>query len=193
MSLADIKSKIEADAVREATAHREKVQEQIDSITREANRQIDQIKAESAARLENEKKEVHRRRNIVAELDVRKEDLAARRVLIDNALQSALGVLSGIPSGRYSSFMEKLLEEAMETGDEILLLSKDEKVINKSWIDAFNQKHKSKLEIYDENVPISGGFILRKGRVDTNCSWEMLLDSLRIELEAEVVKRLFAE
>ena len=193
MSLVDIKSKIEADALKEATAHREKVQKQIDGISREANRQIDQIKNDSAARLEHEKQEVHRRRHIVAELDVRKEDLGARRVLIDNALENALGILSGIPSDRYAAFMEKLLEEAMETGDEILLLCKDEKVITKNWLETFNKKHKAKLVISDENISTRGGFILRKGRVDTNCSWEMLLDSLRIELEAEVVKRLFAE
>lgn len=193
MSLADIKSKIEADAVKEAANHREKVQEQIDSISGETGQQIEQIKKDSASRLEKEKKEIHRRRKIVAELDVRKEDLAARRKLIDDAFEKAIFVLADTPSERYMASMEKLLEEAVETGDEILILGREEKVLSKSWLESFNKGHNTRLTISDEGIPISGGFILRKGRVDTNCSWEMLLNSLRIELEAEVIKRLFTE
>ncbi len=193
MSLVDIKSKIEADAVREAAAHREKAQEQIDGISREASRQIEQIKKDSAARLENEKHEVHRRRKIVAELDVRKEDLAARRKLISVAYEKAIVALVDTPSERYMASMEKLLEEAVETGDEVLILGREEKILTKSWLESFNKAHNTQMTLSAERIPISGGFVLRKGKVDTNCSWDMLLDSLRIELEAEVVKRLFTE
>ncbi|GAB6281119.1 MAG: V-type ATP synthase subunit E family protein [Thermovirga sp.] len=193
MSLVDIKSKIEADAVREAATHRRNTQEQIDNISREASRQIDQMRKEFTARLENERREVHRRRKIVAELDIRKEDLAARRKLIDETFGKALDILVDTSPARYIASMEKLLEEAIETGDEILILGREEKVLTKSWLEAFNKKHKTRLTVLDEKISIRGGFILRKGRVDTNCSWEILLDSLRNELESEVVKRLFTE
>jgi V/A-type H+-transporting ATPase subunit E len=48
------------------------------------------------------------------------------------------------------------------------------------------------LTLSPEKLPIAGGFILRDDRIDTNCSWEMLIADAKADIETEVVKRLLA-
>lgn len=192
MSLADIKAKIDADAKEERNKILEAAENQVGAISGEADRTVEGIRQEFSERLEQERPEVMRRRAIVAELDVRKEDLAARRKIINETFSSALSILSSAPADRYGPIMEKLLLEAIESKDEKVRVGSREKVITETWIRDFNGKHGTGVSLSDEKAPIIGGFILRKGRVDTNCSWEMLLESLRTDLEAEIVDRLFS-
>jgi len=192
MSLADIKAKIDADATEERKKILENAENQVKVISGEADRTVEAIRQDFSERLKQERPEVMRRRDIVAELDVRKEDLAARRKIIEETFTSALKILGSAPADRYSRIMEKLLLEAMESKDEIVIVGSRENVISPKWISDFNGKHGTGVSLSDKKAPIIGGFILRKGRVDTNCSWEMLLESLRTDLEAEIVDRLFS-
>jgi vacuolar-type H+-ATPase subunit E/Vma4 len=45
----------------------------------------------------------------------------------------------------------------------------------------------------DERQDLGGGFILRRGKIKTNVSFEVLLDQARKELEIELAKELFTE
>ena len=48
------------------------------------------------------------------------------------------------------------------------------------------------LTLAEESRPMAGGLILRDGRVETNCSFEVLIHLQRDALSAEVAKALFA-
>lgn len=56
----------------------------------------------------------------------------------------------------------------------------------------FNEKHGKKLTLGDSRIDASGGFILKNGNIETNCTWEMLVRWIKDDLEAEVAKRLFS-
>lgn len=192
MSLADIKNKIESDARREAEEIVQKAKEQAASIASASEKQIHEIKEELVKRLEKDGPEIFRRREVVARLDVKKVALGAKQKLIDQAFEQALDELTKLEKKKYLAFCTKLLTKASRTGDESLLLGRNEKHLDSSWVDGFNEKNSSHLVLEEGRLPIRAGFILRRGEVDINCSFEMLIRSLREELEKDVVTRLFS-
>ena len=86
---------------------------------------------------------------------------------------------------------ENLLNNAIETKDETVLVASDEKFIDQAWIDAYNKKNDAHLILSDEKAEIVGGFILVKGKIRTHCSWDMLIQIAQEKKESDVVERLF--
>jgi len=103
-----------------------------------------------------------------------------------------LRVLTDLAQDKYLGFVHKLLEKAVVTGEEILLVGKNERHIDGAWLDNYNASHKTSISFSGDRLPISGGFVLRNGKIDINCSWDMLVGSIRPELESDVIKRLFS-
>lgn len=193
MSLTDIKAKIEADARAEASEILSAARDHVEAIRQETDGEIRRMGELQKSRLEKETPEILRRREIVAKLDVKKEDLSARRGLIDEAFEEAKAKMAEMQGDSARRFAEILLLQAMETKDESLVVGRKEKALDAAWLKAFNAKNGSNLQMAEEKAPIVGGFILRRGLVDVNCSWEMLIRTAREELEAETVKRLFSD
>ena len=181
MALADIKAKIQADAQAQIKAIEAENDEKVREISRKANAEIKEIQDSYAVRLGKEEPEVLRRREIVAELDAKRVDLGVRQRLVGEAFDAAL-----------KQFADKLLSQAVSTGKEVIFVGKNEKHLDQRWIDGYNASHSTSLTISNEKLPIAGGFVLRNEKIDTNCSWEMLLADCRADIETEVVKRLFA-
>lgn len=191
MSLADIKSKIEADAMNEAEEILGQFRAQADGILSEAKQESEKIDQKLQERIRYEENEVRKRKAIVADLEVRKLILGARRELIDLTFSKALDVLSSMPKKKYVAFMTKLLESPEVSGDEEVFLCRGEKLLDGEWLDEVNVRRKSNLILSQERIPGTGGFVLRKGRIDINCTWDVLLGWIKKDLEAEVVERLF--
>jgi V/A-type H+-transporting ATPase subunit E len=192
MSLADIKNKIQADANAEAEQIIENAKAQADEINKETDSRIQEIKDFYKERFNKEKPEILNRREIVAKLDVEKIELGVKQSLIQNAFDEALKSLTSLSKDKYLGFVEALLDQAVETGQEEILLGESEKKITKEWINTYNDKKGKKLVLSKDKLPISGGFVLRNENISTNCSFEMLLNWIREDLEADVVKRLFS-
>jgi V/A-type H+-transporting ATPase subunit E len=193
MSLADIKVKIEADAQKEAEKILEDARLKVKEIETVTEGEASKIESFYANRFSTEKPEVFNRRGIVANLDVKKILLGAKQDLITEAFGESLKILASLLEEKYLAFCEKLLEQASESGDEKVLVSPKEKYLNGEWLKKYNGKHKTSLTLEAVQIPMSGGFILRKGDIDTNCSWDMLIMWIREEIEADVAKRLFSE
>lgn len=194
MSLADIKKKIEADAGAEARKILDRAKEQAAQIAAEVDLEIDRIKTSYEERFKAEEPEILRRREIVANLDVKKIDLGARQQLIDEVYRGALEKLSALTGDRYLSFVEAMLDNSVTAGSEgSLAVGHNEKYITEDWIKKYNESHKTNISLSDVKAPISGGFILSHDNVSENASFEMLVRWLRDDLEADVVKRLFSE
>lgn len=192
MSLADIKNKIQADAQTEADEIIDKAKAQADKIEKATDAQIKEIQDNYTTRFKKEKPEILNRREIVAKLDVDKLKLGAKQSLIKDAFDEALQGLSSLSKDKYLGFVEALLDKAVETGKEEVLVGKSEKKITKTWLDSYNQKHDYNLVLSSEKLPISGGFVLKNGNIETNCSFDMLVSWVREDIEAGVVKRLFS-
>ena len=193
MSLAEIKTKIEADARAEAQAILDKARAQADSIRAEADEQSLKIEKTYGERFAKEQPEILRRREIVAGLDVKKIDLGVKQKAISKAFDGAVEELKNLPSEKASDFLQKLLNEAVQTGRETVFVGEGEKNVTKEWLENYNKRKKTSLVLSDETRDISGGFILAEGDIETNCSWDMLVRWIRDDIEADVVQRLFSD
>lgn len=191
MSLAQITEKIKNDAQKEADGILAKAKEQAELITQKAGQQCDEIKAGFDAKFEAEHPEILRRREIVANLDVEKMKLRAKRDLITDVYREALEKMKVLPKDEYLDFCARLLNEGSSTHDEKLIVGKDEKYLTPEWLGVYNDTHGTRIEFSDERADIAGGFILSRGRISVDCSWEMLLKVSQEKQEDDVVKRLF--
>lgn len=192
MSLADIKAKIKADSQAQIKAIETENDAKVREISRKVNAEIKAVQDSYAARLAKEEPEVLRRREIVAELDAKRIDLGTRQRLVGEAFEGALKQMVELAPDKYVKFADKLMNEAVSTGKEVVFVGKNEKHLDQRWVDGYNASHQTSLTLSPEKVQISGGFILRNDRIDTNCSWEMLIADARADIETGVVKRLFA-
>ena len=192
MALADIKKKIETEARQEAGKLLQRAREEADAILAEADLQAEKMRQSYERRLQEEEPEVLRRRRIVADMDVQRLELGARREVIGKTFETALGVLRALPAEKYEAFVTALLENAMITKSEEVLVGRKEKVVTAAWLEKFNKAHDASLTLSSEKLNEAGGFVLSQGRVDVNCTFDMLVHSLTEDLEADVVERLFS-
>jgi V/A-type H+-transporting ATPase subunit E len=193
MALADIKEKILAEAKKEKEALLGAAKKEQDQILGEAKKAAQAIKKETEEKLKKEVPLVLKRREAVAELDVRKEMLGAKRELIEKSFEAAAHGIETMPKEGYCTFMTNLLKEAVETGNEEVLLGEDETILDAAWIDAFNAASGKNITLSSEKTPRGKrGFVLRNNLIEVNCTVRTLIRSLRDDLEADVAKRLFA-
>ncbi|MDR0764463.1 MAG: V-type ATP synthase subunit E [Synergistaceae bacterium] len=191
MSLAQITEKIEREAREEAENILSRAREQESGVKQEIDAEVRRLGESARERFEKERPEIFRRREIVAKLDVGKIRLDAQRKLISEVYAGGLERLGRLDKKAYAAFCEKLLKKAIESGDEVIEFSGGEKYLDAAWLDAFNNKNGTKIKLSDRRGDFSGGFILNKGRIAVNCTWEMLIQTVSERLESEVVRRLF--
>ena len=192
MALADIKAKIKADSQAQIKALETENDAKVLEISRKVNAEIKAVQDSYAARLAKEEPEVLRRREIVAELDAKRIDLGVRQQLVGEAFEASLKQMVEMAPDKYVKFADKLMNEAIKTGHEVVFVGQNEKHLDQRWLDGYNASHNTSLTLSPEKLAIRGGFILRNDKIDTNCSWEMLIADARADIETEVVKRLFA-
>lgn len=193
MSLAQITEKIQKDAHAEAERVLSEARKQEAEIKKEADAKVKELEDASQSRFDKERPEIFRRREIVARLDINKLHLGAQRRLINDVFEGALENLRKLDRNKYVAFCTGLLKNAAKTGNEVIEFSRDEKYLDKAWVDRFNSEHSMNITVSDKKGDYSGGFVLSDGRIDINCSWEMLIQSAREQMETKVVKRLFPQ
>ncbi|NLL37110.1 MAG: hypothetical protein GX256_06275 [Fretibacterium sp.] len=191
MSLADIKAKITAEAQEQIKELEAQNKAHIDEITRRSDAEVKAIRDSYKTRLAQEEPEVLKRREIVAELDAKKVDLGVKQRLVNEAFDAALTKLADLTGDKYIDFVGTLMDKAVVTGKETVLVGQNEKHITSSWLDDYNAAHNTSLTLSDKRLAISGGFVLRNERIDINCSWEMLLKDIRPDIEPAVIKKMF--
>jgi V/A-type H+-transporting ATPase subunit E len=92
--------------------------------------------------------------------------------------------------------MTKLMLQAVETGDEEIIIGKNEKCIDQKFVKQINRElgpgFKGNLRLANETQNLTGGFILKRGKIKNNISINVLLQQARKELEIQLAKELFA-
>ena len=190
------------------------VQKEIDAALDQARAQAKEIEARyesqaqtqgEALRRKGEQDAALRRERLVdvARLEARKTLLAAKQDLVGQAFDLALKKLLELPDQEYIALLAKLAVAASRTGREQVILSqKDRSRYGKQAVTMANDMLAKKagpraaesagmLTLAGESRPMAGGLILRDGRVETNCSFEVLIHLQRDALSAEVARVLF--
>jgi V/A-type H+-transporting ATPase subunit E len=179
-----------------------------DEIAAEAERHCAEIKAEySKAEQEAYWKIVNagareaelriERLGSVAQLEAKKQILAAKQELVARAFELAAQMLAELPKDKYVEVFAKLAAEASGGDAGALIFSaSDAKRVGQRVCDGANAElaasgKKVKLTLSPETRSIRGGFIFTSGDVECNCSTDALIGQYRNKLSAEVVGALF--
>jgi len=132
-----------------------------------------------------------------ARMDLRKKILAAKADLLREVFETARRRINTMADGPYLELMGRLLMQAVVTGDEEVLVGKNETRINPEFLKQINKRlgpgYKGNLRASSEKAGIDGGFILRRGKVQVNCSTGVLLEQIRQQTEIELAAKLFAD
>jgi len=121
-----------------------------------------------------------------------KEILAEKRKTLDEVFTKAKEKLAAFDDTSYKELMTKLMIKSSETGDEEVLVGMKEKRIDAGLVSQVNSKLGSgKLVLSNEKVNTPAGFVLRKGRVRTNLTLDVLVGQAREKLEVKLAKELF--
>lgn len=191
------------------------VQKEIDAALDQARAQAQEIEARYASQAEAQAEAIRRKGEQdaalrqerlvdVARLEARKTILAAKQDMVGQAFDLALKKLLELPDQEYIALLAKLAVAASRTGREQVIFSqKDRSRYGKQAVTMANEMLAKKagpraaesagmLTLAEEARPMAGGLILRDGRVETNCSFEVLIHLQRDALSAEVARALFA-
>jgi V/A-type H+-transporting ATPase subunit E len=192
-----LKQKIVSDAEAEARKTVEEGEDQAGRIRKEARAEAARIASEASAKAKAQAEEHIRRQISLRELEARKAILAEKGKLIDEVFDGALRELKERDKKSGYSITRDLLLKAIEVGDEEIILSpEDRQNIDSAFIDNLNASlreagKRGEVAVSSETRNIDGGFILRRGRAETNSSFGTLLAMLRDDIETEVAGILF--
>ena len=174
----------------EAKAYREEI---ISKNNNKARTEYERITAEAAEEAEMR----FQRACGSAKLESRKQILAEKQSLMDAAFALAKKQITEMPEAEYIAFCAELAAKASTSGvEEIIFSEKDRKAFGEKVVKIANELLKAdgknaELVLSAESRDISGGVILVKGLVETNCSVGTLVDRLRPELSSKVASLLF--
>ena len=137
------------------------------------------------------------RRDSAAQLDARNYTLDIKQQVLSQVFDKAAEALADLPDKEYSSFLAHLAAKASESGDEEIIFSaSDREKVGADVVSAANgllsaAGRKGELTLSDRTADIRGGFILARGRIETNCSVDVLVGSYKDELTLDIAKILF--
>ncbi|SFP09177.1 V/A-type H+-transporting ATPase subunit E [Oscillibacter sp. PC13] len=182
----------------------EEAQAEIDRILTDARARADEIAAkyqaqadEEAAALaaRNEKSAAEREERLVsvAQMESRKVLLAAKQEMVEKSYALALEKLCAMADAQYVEVLAALMVQASSTGHEEAVFSKkDREQVGEAAVKRANELLQGgRLTLSEETRGITGGFILKEGNIEVNCTFETLVRLQKAETAGAVAERLF--
>lgn len=179
---------LRADGARRAAARR-------DAILSGAQAQIDALRAQ----IDRRTADVDRRERLNAGLSARKNTLAAKRAVIDEAFSRALTTLCALSGAQWEELITRLIVANCPSGTVRLRVpaADREKYTasgdGKPLLDRLAESLGRPLALDTEAADCRGGALLIGEDVDVDLSFETLLASVRETQEREVAALLFGE
>jgi V/A-type H+-transporting ATPase subunit E len=187
--LADAKA--EAEKIKKQAREKEAVEQ---AKLKEQLREFDK-QTQAIAQKAGEDKKAHLL--AAARMDIARQLLAEKRKILDEVFAQARQHLENLSDEQYCKLMTKLMLQAVESGDEEVIIDNEEKRIDQKFIKNINQQlapgRKGNLKLSGDRDNIGAGFILKRGKIKNNVSVEVLLAQARRELEIELAKELFGD
>jgi len=199
MSVEKITEKILSDARGEAGRIEKEFARRIEQVRERRDRQLEEIRSRAKEEARRRAEDRYQKDIATAELELRKEVLARKQELIRTVFDRARQRVMEMKGPARREFLLQLLLRTVESGDEEVIVSpQDEALIDDAFLGQANQQlegdgRKGRLQLSGEHRDLPGGFVLRRGKQETNCSLGGLIHSVRQELEPDVAGRLFAE
>jgi len=184
-------AQIQADQIKKQAdeknaTERQKAQTELDSFSKETDRlkscTFEEVKSQTLAS---------------ARMQIAKDGLKVKRVILDETFNVAAEKIKNMNAQDYQQLMEKLILTSVKTGDEKIVIDKNETKIDAAFVERLNaklsQSSKGNLKLADSKADIGAGFILQKGRIRVNGSLAVLLETARESLQTELASELFGQ
>ncbi|MBQ9993951.1 MAG: V-type ATP synthase subunit E [Clostridia bacterium] len=120
--------------------------------------------------------------------------LSARREIIDEMIGEAKDKLCAMPDKEYFAIISRIAARYASRGEgEIVLSSRDKARLPKDFIESLDAvlPEGAKLSLADDAIDDLGGFILRYGGVEENCTFAALIEQDREQLADKLSALLF--
>ena len=190
--LEKIVARMEADTQAACDALAASAAENAAAILRDCQAQADAAAQDSAQRAAAQAAEHLEHLNGSSQLACRQRVLAAKQQLIDEAFARAAQALAALPQAEYVDLLAALAAENGSGDEELLLSAHDRETVGAAVVDAANAKRPgTAFRLSDETRDTGGGLVLRRDRVELNCSFTEKLRQLRQEESSAVAKLLF--
>ena len=185
---------ITADAQVEIDAILAEAKEKADAITADYAQRAEKAAAERLAKGSEAAAQREERLIAMADMERRKDLLAAKQDMVGKAFDKALEQLCNLSDAEYVAMLTKLAVAASNSGKEQLIFSqKDRTRVGKDVVIAANEAlNDGHLTLSEQTRPMRGGFILSDGAIEVNCTFETLVRLQRGEIAGEVANVLFA-
>lgn len=195
MDAEQVVEKILSDARAESEKILSEAKQRCDGAQAKLDAELAEYKAESATLAAAAAEEKKSRMAAGARMQIRKENLAAKGVLLDEVFDKAKGRINAMGDDDYRKFISELMARAVETGDEEVIVGRNETRIDHKTIKEINRQlgpgFRGNLQLSEKRADIVSGFILRRGKVQINVSTGVLMSQARDELDMELAEILF--
>lgn len=129
----------------------------------------------------------------IAQMEAKKAILALKQDMVSRSFELARKKITQLPQEQYIDFLAKTAAAASVTGEEQMLFNaKDRDSIGALVVAAANKKlFGGKLTLAGDAGNFDGGFILRRGNIEVNCTVELLVELCRADMSAQIAGVLF--
>ena len=190
--LEKIVARMESDTRAECDALAASAAENAAVILRDCQAQADAAAQDSRQRAAAQAAEHLEHLNGSSQLACRQRVLAAKQELIDEAFARAAKALTALPQAEYIDLLATLAVENGSGDEELLLSAADRDAVGAAVVEAANRKKAgAAFRLSEETRDTGGGLVLRRDRVELNCSFTEKLRQLRQEESSAVAKLLF--
>ena len=184
--------RMESDTRAECDALAASAAENAAAILRDCQAQADAAARDSRQRAAAQAAEHLEHLNGSSQLACRQRVLAAKQHLIDEAFVRAAKALTALPQAEYIDLLATLAAENGSGDEELLLSAADRDAVGAAVVEAANRKRAgAAFRLSAETRDTGGGLVLRRDRVELNCSFAEKLRQLRQEESSAVAKLLF--
>ncbi|OHB43481.1 MAG: hypothetical protein A2Y13_00805, partial [Planctomycetes bacterium GWC2_45_44] len=131
-----------------------------------------------------------------ARLAAGKELIQTKRDLLNSVIERAGQTIKKLGDAEYLSLMESLMLKAVRSGNEEVVIDKNETRINDAFVGKINQKLSAQgknggLHLSADRADIKAGFILKQDKTSVNAALDVLLKQAAGELEGKLAELLF--
>ena len=178
--------KIVADAVAEKAKILEQAKNEADVVIQKAQEQSAKITENEDVLSDAEAEKARGKEISGAEMEAKKMILATKQSCVKMALDRVKQKLSQLSDEEYVDMILSMIEKA-EKGEEIIFSQKDKQ--NQILMSKLAEKN---IVVSDEIRELDGGFIVKKGEIEYNYSFEAILTVEKENIEQIAAEILFA-
>lgn len=172
-----IQDRILLDARENASQIEEQADRHVSEIEAAAEHDKERILFEARQRADVQAETMINRANSMAALENRKKLLQTRQNLIDQAIARAMELICRLPDEEKLSFYLKLIQRSQIKSGEVILAA-DDQHLAPLLLAGFN----GKLSLAGEIGAFSSGLVLRSGLIEDNLTLELLIGNDRPEI-----------